>query len=173
LVVLALIALAALLMSACGSNGPAATGSGSTGANNSSANNTSANVAKAEKFSQCMRTNGVSAFPDPDSSGQLTIDGVVNGTALDPNSPGFEQALSACKDLEPPGFTGSTRSPTQQEAALKFAQCMRNNGITNFPDPTANGPIIDVNGARSIPGFQAAEQKCSAIYAGQLGLQGQ
>ena len=160
------------MLGACGSSGPAATGSDSTSVNNSSANNTSANVAKAEKFSQCMRTNGISAFPDPNSSGQLTIDGIANGTSLNPNTPAFQQALSVCKDLEPPGFMGSQRTPAQQEAALKFAQCMRDNGITNFPDPTPNGPIINVNGAHSIPGFQAAEQKCSAIYAGQLGLQG-
>jgi hypothetical protein len=170
--VLAPIALAALLLGACGSSGPAASGSDSTSANNSSANITSASVAKAEKFSQCMRTNGISAFPDPNSSGQLTIDGIANGTSLNPNTPAFQQALSACKDLEPPGFMGSQRTPAQQEAALRFAQCMRDNGITNFPDPTPNGPIINVNGAHSIPGFQAAQQKCSAIYAGQLGLKG-
>ena len=33
--------------------------------------------------------------------------------------------------------------------------------------------LIDVNGARSIPGFVAAKDKCSAAYAGQLGLPGQ
>ena len=117
-----------------------------------------------------MRTNGISAFPDPNSSGQLTIDGIANGTSLNPNTLAFEQALDACKDLEPAGFMGSQRTPAQQEAALKFAQCMRDDGITNFPDPTSNGPIINVNGARSIPGFEAAEQKCSAKYAGQMGL---
>lgn len=162
------IALAALLLGACGSSGPATTGSGSAGASN-----TSAEVAKAEKFSQCMRTNGISAFPDPDSSGQLTIDGIANGSSLDPSSPAFQQALSSCKDLEPPGFMGSPRTAAQQAAALMFAHCMRDNGITNFPDPTPNGPLIDVNGAHSIPGFQSAQQKCIAIYAGRLGLQGQ
>ena len=29
------------------------------------------------KFSECMRENGVKEFPDPDASGELTIDGVV------------------------------------------------------------------------------------------------
>ena len=117
-----------------------------------------------------MRTNGISAFPDPNSSGQLTIDGIANGTSIDPNTPAFQQALTACKSLEPAGFMGTQRTPAQQAAALKFAQCMRDNGITNFPDPTPTGPIIDVNGAQSIPGFQAALQKCGAIYSGQMGL---
>jgi hypothetical protein len=165
------MALAALLLGACGSSDPAATQPPSANANGSAAgNSTSANVAQAEKFSQCMRTNGISAFPDPNSSGQLTIDAIANGTSIDPNSPAFQQALTACKSLEPAGFMGTQRTPAQQAAALKFAQCMRDNGITNFPDPTPTGPIIDVNGAHSIPGFEAALQKCGAIYSGQMGL---
>ena len=75
LAVLAPMALAALLLGACGSNGPAS-GSSSRGATNSAAdtspgNSTSANVSQAEKFSQCMRTNGISAFPDPEFVGPV------------------------------------------------------------------------------------------------------
>jgi len=126
---LATIAMVALI-GACGSNAPAATGAG----------NPAANVAQAVKFAQCMRANGVSNFPDPDASGALTIDGVINGSSLDPNSATFQQAISACKDLEPPGFMGNTRSAQQQEAALKFAQCMRDNGVPDFPDPPQMAP---------------------------------
>ena len=171
----AVLALSAMLtlISACGSNAPAATGSSSSGGGN-----TADNVGQAVKFSQCMRANGVSQFPDPDASGALTIDGVVNGSSLDPNSATFQQALGACKDLEPPGFMGNTRTAVQQEAALKFAQCMRDNGVADFPDPTANGPIIDTTripsmagkNPRSDPGFSAAQNKCGAIYSGQMGL---
>lgn len=161
-----------VLISACGSNTPVQTGT---------ANNTAANLAKAVKFAQCMRANGISQFPDPDASGALTIDAVVNGSSLDPNSPTFQQAISACKDLEPAGFMGHTRSAQQQAAALKFAQCMRDNGVPDFPDPTADGPLIDTTripsvgdkDPHSIPGFQAATGKCMAIYSGQLGLRGQ
>ncbi|HXD82682.1 MAG TPA: hypothetical protein VNU27_14030 [Candidatus Acidoferrum sp.] len=157
---LATIAIVALL-GACGSNAPAATGTGSGGNN----------VAQAVKFAQCMRANGVSQFPDPDASGALTIDGVINGSSLDPNSATFQQALSACKDLEPPGFMGPQRSPQQQEAALKFAQCMRDNGVPDFPDPLPDGPLIDTNripsagtdGGMSL--LHAAMQKCSGFAA--------
>jgi hypothetical protein len=163
LATIAAIAMVALV-SACGSNAPAATSGGS---------NTAANVQQAVKFSQCMRANGVPSFPDPDASGALTIDGVVNGSSLDPNSATFLQAISACKDLEPPGFMGNTRSAQQQEAALKFAQCMRDNGVPDFPDPTADGPFIDTTripsmagkNPRSDPGFQAATQKCRQFAA--------
>jgi hypothetical protein len=55
---------------------------------------------------------------------------------------------------------------------------MRDNGVEDFPDPTADGPLIDTRripsaagrGARSIPGFDAAAQKCGAVFSGELGL---
>ena len=167
-----LIAMVALI-SACGSSAPAETGSGG--------NNSAANAQQAVRFAKCMRDNGVSDFPDPGASGKFTIDGIVNGSSLDLSTPAFKQAMSACKDLEPAGFTGSKRSSQEQHAALKFAKCMRENGLPDFPDPTPNGPLIDTSripsaagrGARSIPGFPAAASKCTAIYSGQLGLRGQ
>jgi hypothetical protein len=164
---LAVIAIVAVI-SACGSSAP-----GSAGGNSSATNH-----AKAVRFAECMRVNGVSDFPDPDASGTLTLDAVVNGSSLNPNTPAWIRALGACKDLEPSGFMGSKRSPQEQAAALKFAQCMRENGVPDFPDPTPNGPLIDTSripsaagrGARSIPGFSAAATKCTTIYSGELGL---
>jgi hypothetical protein len=172
LAALGLIAMVALI-SACGSSAPAETGSGG--------NNSAANAQQAVRFAECMRNNGVSDFPDPGASGKFTIDGIVNGSSLDLSTPAFKQAMSACKDLEPAGFTGTKRSSQEQQAALKFAKCMRENGVPDFPDPTPNGPLIDTSripsaagrGARSIPGFPAAASKCTAIYSGELGVRGQ
>lgn len=169
LAALALTAMTALV-SACGSTAPTSTGTG-----------TAANHEKAVKFAGCMRANGVSDFPDPTGTGTLTLDGVVNGSSLDASTPAWTRAIGACKDLEPTGFMGLKRSSQQQAAALKFAQCMRENGVPDFPDPTPSGPLIDTSripsaagrGARSIPGFQAAAKKCTASYAAQLGLRGQ
>ncbi|MDT7551582.1 MAG: hypothetical protein QOI16_118 [Pseudonocardiales bacterium] len=161
LAALALIALVASI-SACGSSAPAGT---------SSANNTAANAQKAVKFAECMRSNGVSAFPDPDASGKLTIDGIANGSSLDVNTPAFKQAISSCRDLEPAGFTGSKRSPQQTQAALKFAQCIRANGVPDFPDPANGQPLVDTNripssatsGGMSI--LNGAMRKCSDFAA--------
>jgi hypothetical protein len=159
--------------------GSTSTGSTSTGSTGSS--KTATNREKAMKFAECMRDNGVTEFPDPNASGELTIDGIANGSSLDPSTPTWKQAIGACKDLQPPGFTGHTRSAQEQEHALEFAQCMRDSGVKDFPDPTRDGPLIDTSripsaagrGARSIPGFQAAMQRCTAIYSGELGLKGQ
>jgi hypothetical protein len=90
---------------------------------------------------------------------------------VDPNTPAFKQAISACKNLEPAGFTGTKRSSQQQQAALKFAQCIRANGVTDFPDPIPNGPLIDTNRIPSAaqPGgmsiLHAAMQKCRGVAA--------
>ncbi|MHB8242764.1 MAG: hypothetical protein ACYDHN_12350 [Solirubrobacteraceae bacterium] len=169
LAALALIAIV-VLVSACGSSAPAGTSTES-----SSANNATAIAQKAVKFAECMRSNGVSEFPDPGPSGSFTIDGVVNGSSLDPNAPAFKHAISACRDLEPAGFTGSKRSALQMQAALTFAQCIRANGVKDFPDPANGQPLVDTNripsaateGGMTI--LNAAMQKCSDFAAAAMG----
>jgi hypothetical protein len=159
------IALAALI-NACGSSAPAAPGNGGSDGGTSTAGHE-----KAVKFSECMRRNGVSQFPDPGASGRLTIDAVANGSSLDTSTPAFERAISTCKNLEPAGFMGSKRSSQQQQAALKFAQCVRTNGVPDFPDPIPNGPLVDTNRIPSAanPGgmsaLTAAMQKCGDAAA--------
>ena len=57
------------------------------------------------------------------------------------------------------------------EQALKFAECMRDNGVKDFPDPAPDGPLIDTNripsaarnGGMSL--LNAAMQKCRDIAA--------
>jgi hypothetical protein len=100
---------------------------------------------RALEFSQCMRDNGVEEFPDPDASGRLTIDGVLNGSSLDSTSPAWQQAVAACQDLQPAGFAGQERSDEQQKRALRFAECIRDNGVEDFPDPTKGEPLVDTN----------------------------
>jgi hypothetical protein len=166
LAALALIAMVALI-SGCGSSAPAGTGSGSGGAGN----NIAASAQKGVKFAQCMRSHGVSAFPDPGASGKFTIDQIANGSSLDTSTPAFKQALSACKSLEPAGFTGGRRSPVQQSAALKFAQCIRDNGVKDFPDPINGQPLVDTNripSAATSSGMSilnAAMHTCSGLGA--------
>jgi len=162
---LAALALLALIVAGCSST------SGGTGSSTSAAHE------KAVKFAECMRANGVSGFPDPTASGELTIDGIANGSSVNTSSPAFEQALSACKDLEPPGFTGTKVTPAQRTARLEFAQCVRDNGVPDFPDPTPNGPLVDTNRipsaatAGGMSNLNAAMQKCGQ-YASAAGVHG-
>ncbi len=160
---LAVLAMAALI-SACGSNAPASTGSGS------GTTTTTTTVEEAVKFAECMRNNGVSDFPDPNASGDF-IYGIKAGSPLDPSTAVWQQAIGACRNLEPAGFMPKQLTTQQIAARLKFAQCMRGNGVKDFPDPANNGPLISVRGAGSIPGFNAAVQKCRAVLPGGLGGQ--
>jgi hypothetical protein len=126
---------------------------------------------QAVMFAECMRGNGVGTFPDPDASGQLTIDGVVNGSSVDPDSAAFKQALDACKGLQPPGFTGHARNAQEQDGALKFAQCVRENGVKDFPDPSPDAPLVDTNRIPSAASgdlsvLNAAMKTCGDLAAG-------
>jgi hypothetical protein len=169
---LAALAMVALLSAGCSS---AAAGTGTNGGS-SGGNNNAATHQQAVKFAECMRAKGVRGFPDPDASGTYTIDGIANGSSLDSNSAAFKQAIAACKDLEPPGFMGHKRSAQEQEAALKFAQCIRDNGVKDFPDPTEDSPLVDTDRIPSAAGngisrINAAMQKCRdlAASAGAVG----
>ncbi len=169
LVLLVALAMLALISTGCSN--------ASAGTDGSGGNNSTVNREQAVKFAECMRNNGVSEFPDPNASGAFTIENIANGSSIDTNSAAFTRAISACKDLEPAGFTGSKRSPEQQKAALKFAQCIRDNGVKDFPDPDPNGPLVDTNripsanrsGGMSI--LNAAMKKCSG-YAAAAGVTG-
>jgi hypothetical protein len=170
LATLAMVAMVALISAGCGGTGSAGTGS-------SGSNGAATTRERAVKFSECMRENGVSDFPDPDASGALTIETIANGSSVDTSSVAFTRALTACKDLEPPGFTGDKRSSEQQSAGLKFAQCIRENGVKDFPDPAPDAPLVDTNRIPSsaTPGgmavLNAAMQKCGQ-YASAAGVKG-
>ena len=122
-------------------------------------------------FSACMRKHGVPNFPDPDSQGQLTIQG---GSGLNPRSPQFQSAQKACRKLLP---NGGQPDPKAQAAflkqALKFSQCMRSHGLPNFPDPKPSsggvGLVIGKNSGLdpNSPQFKTAQQACKTFLPGQ------
>jgi hypothetical protein len=68
---------------------------------------------------------------DPDAKNHFEYGVSVSGAV-------WNQATTACKDLQPPGTLSGKRTPKQQSASLRFAQCVRDNGVKDFPDP-ANG----------------------------------
>jgi hypothetical protein len=164
--------MVALIGAGC-SNGSAENGRTDTGSNKNATNRD-----KGMEFAECMRDNGVSEFPDPDASGELTVDGVLNGSSLDSDAPAWKQAIGACKDLQPPGFTGDHDvGDEEQDARLEFAQCIRDHGVEDFPDPTRDSPMVDTrripsaatDGGMSI--LNAAMRKCSDLGA-QAGAKG-
>jgi hypothetical protein len=116
-----------LAIAACGSSGShTTTGAASTHYN------------QALAFAECMRSHGVSNFPDPNGSGGIHI---AEGSGVNPFSPSFKTARAACAKLLPGGGPGS-QHPTAQNIATarQTSECMRRHGITGFPDPALKPP---------------------------------
>ena len=61
-------------------------------------------------------------------------------------------------------------SGTGQAGAAQFAQCMRQNGVTNFPDPQ-NGRFVMGGGVQNNPHFQSAISACQHLL-GPSGIGG-
>ena len=70
---------------------------------------------------------------------------MANGSAVDTSRRRSTGPSQACKDLQPSGFTGRKRSTQAQKAALRFAQCVREHGVKDFPDPAEGDPLVDTN----------------------------
>jgi hypothetical protein len=57
-------------------------------------------------------------------------------------SPHFKAAQRACqKILGPPGSLQRSDQLARKPALLAFARCMRSRGVSEFPDPNAQGQI--------------------------------
>ena len=134
------LALVALISAGCGSNAPSETGTaGSSGTARSTGTGGTRKATdqnKAVKFAACIRGHGVPHFPDPDAKGDFVF-------GIDVTPAVWGKAVDACKDLQPPGTLSSKRSPKQQTASLRFAQCVRDNGVKDFPDPAKGEPLIN------------------------------
>jgi hypothetical protein len=131
-------------------------------------------------FTDCMRSHGVSQFPDPDSQGNYSNSQIQ---ALDNNDPQQRSAWQQCSSLLPNGGSGLSVTQIQsiQEQnvrnAVKAAGCMRAHGITNFPDPgtssQASGinwsPVFSAGFPNDTPGYAAAYKACGGGVGGALG----
>jgi hypothetical protein len=89
-----------------------------------------------EKYSSCMRANGVADFPYPVVSGQSVS---LRLTPAIASSPKFDTAQAACQKYLPPGSASEQITTKDQDAYLKAAACMRSHGIVGFPDPVFSG----------------------------------
>ena len=95
------------------------------------------NATQGRKFSACMRSHGVSNFPDPNGQGVIQIS---SGAGIDPRSPVFTSARSVCQSLLPNGGQPTAQQQAKaQQQMLAFSVCMRGHGIKDFPDPSGGG----------------------------------
>jgi hypothetical protein len=126
-------------------------------------------------FSHCMRSHGVSNFPDPSTSGVWPKTQVY----LAAGNPRFQGAIQACGQLLPDGGPGVPPSSAVvqqiQNDMLKFARCMRSHGVPNWPDPTVDRGRavfdpevvgIDPNSAQII----GKMHECEHVFPASLGI---
>ncbi|KAB2369536.1 hypothetical protein [Actinomadura montaniterrae] len=130
LATLALLPALALGLQGCGGGDGGGTG----------ASKAASDQAKMRRFAQCMRDNGVD-MQDP-KDGRVEIRASARPSAgkgpmrADPN---VEAAQKKCAHLMPNG--GKPQKPSAAELAKMraYSKCMRDHGITEFPDPNPDG----------------------------------
>jgi hypothetical protein len=151
------------VLAACGSTGqPSGTATGA-------ANGASGDKTHDFEFARCMRSHGVTNFPDPRTGG-----GIELPTNLNPQSPAFRSARRACKQFLPDRGAPPATSASDRAAALTLARCMRGHGVPQFPDPAFSPPraaprvlvmrgmvfAIPVSVDPKSPAFQHAARAC-------------
>ena len=107
-------------------------------------------------YARCMRDNGVADFPDPDSEGRFRGLGHEQQ-----DTPQFRAAQEACRDLAPGGEHEKLGDPAFVEQMREFSQCMRENGLPDFPDPDAQGRLRGAgHEQQDTPQYRAAAETC-------------
>jgi hypothetical protein len=96
------------------------------------------------RYTQCVRDHGVPDMPDPtvDDHGRVTF---PDSAPRVPDA--VVQQCGAILD----GLPGQPNAPVDVATRTRFAQCMRQQGIADFPDPDAQGrfhlpPSLDQGG---------------------------
>jgi hypothetical protein len=115
-------------IAACGSSSPGSSSShGRTDPNQDQAQQDILN------FARCMRSHGVSSFPD-----DLNFQNVPG---INPSSPAFRTAQAACQHLlpvkTPPAAAPSARTYAK---LMRLSNCLRTHGYPSMPDPRPNPP---------------------------------
>jgi hypothetical protein len=107
-------------------------------------------------YAQCMRDNGVPDFADPGPDGRFP-----ERSHQEQDDSKFRAATEKCIALAPGGTHEKFGDPVFVEQMRAFAQCMRDNGLPDFPDPDADGRLRGAgHEQRNDPTYRAANDKC-------------
>ena len=133
-------------------------------------------MAKLLSYAECMRSHGISDFPDPTpgpngQGGGFSIKGGP-GTDLNPNNTSYKAANGACQALLPYGGSLPAATPAQLSAETKIGTCMRAHGFPGFPDPNSRGVFVLKGIDTGSQQFQSAMQACQSKvkYQGPIGI---
>lgn len=164
----ALICGLSALAAGCGSKGPSTTtGQAAQGGSNP-------DVTAAYAYARCMRSHGVSNFPDPKvhiTANQGSIAFAVNPSET--GSPHFKTAQKACNGILPAPSNGGAEDQAHKQTLLAFARCLRSHGVQDFPDPDVQGQLrlqtvvaagVDIHSRT----FVTAAQACVGVTHGEI-----
>jgi hypothetical protein len=157
-------------LAGCGDDAeePSVASAGGTPAAVASGDAVTAYVEDVRKYVACLRAEGVDVT-DPDAKGKFEYSGDPRVLKRDPK---FRAAQTKCTDLLPPMPEGLEEKPVltpeEVEAKRSYARCMRENGVTDFPDPGPDGHWPESNDGRPTwnqegPAAKRAEAACGSI----------
>jgi hypothetical protein len=121
---------------------------------------------------QCIRDHGVTNFPDP----VIAADGTVQydrqllnslpDSVTHPIQTACEAQINAAQQYVDPQGQQQRATPQELAAQRKFAQCMRQHGYPNFPDPSPDGGFQATPGGPQLPPKTSpAFQACRSFLA--------
>jgi hypothetical protein len=169
LVLASVVCVAAFSLLASGCGGSSEGGVANTGATTSeSAGASSTPGGTLAEYAHCMRSHGISNFPDSfgSSAAIRTTKGQMNQISeSEALAPRFEAAQRACAAYAPPSQTAAPVSPQQLQKLLAVSRCMRAHGVPTFPDPNpTTGELTTPAGIdKNSPQVLAALRACESL----------
>ncbi|WP_329084207.1 hypothetical protein [Streptosporangium sp. NBC_01469] len=149
--VTAVAAISLVALAGCGQTGGAKVASAGEPA--ASATPSASSQADGLKFAQCMRENGVD-MPDPEPGGNNVM---LRGKTDDDT---LKKASETCRKYNPVGSGKKMlNDPKTQDALLRFARCMRENGV-DMPDPEPGGNNVMLRGKTDDDTLKKASETC-------------
>ena len=167
-----LVAAVAVLTAGCGgggASGVASVASSTTAATTGATTTQNGTLASAFAFARCMRSHGITGWPDPNSQGAFDKS-KLRPLGLDVSRVRALEEGPCNIPLPSPG--GYTITPADRADYLRGAACMRSHGFGDFPDPTFPGNNVRFDIPSSInqdaPRFRSAAMICTRLIPAGL-----
>ncbi|MDI6101061.1 hypothetical protein QLQ12_20825 [Actinoplanes sp. NEAU-A12] len=145
-------------------------------------------LAIGKELVQCMRDNGLPDIPDPyvEKNRLKLPDGeqkVMEEKYTEQQFDTAEQACQSVADKLPQGAiesgekeAGGPPGPGDVEALTRFAECIRQNGVPEWPDPAADGrfPLrgtpLEKENPEDSPRLKGALDACQNLWGGGISI---
>jgi hypothetical protein len=142
-------------------------------------------LAIGRELAQCVRDHGLPELQDPKlENGQLVVPGLDEMDEATKQR--GEQALEQCRHIMnrlPPAVLGESGPSNDRNRASaedvpklrKFAECVRNNGVPEWPDPKPDGTFPGGEDSPLVregksPRIVAAMQACRQYWDGSISI---